>query len=89
MTTEPGVPHAVRRIDRELAHAHSEKDRLTSELMECDQCIKTLDARKAGFGALVIEDACRGIDADGSLARAWKDMLAAGVKRITSADISV
>jgi len=46
-----------------------------------------MDARKAGFGALVIEDACRGIDADGSLAKAWKDMLGAGVKRIQSADV--
>ncbi len=55
-----------------------------------DFCVawSALDARKAGFGALVIEDACRGIDADGSLAKAWKDMLAAGVKRITSSDIS-
>ena len=55
-----------------------------------DFCVawSAIDARKAGFGALVIEDACRGIDADGSLAKAWKDMLAAGVKRITSADIS-
>ena len=55
-----------------------------------DFCVawSAIDARKAGFGAFVIEDACRGIDADGSLARAWKDMLNAGVKRITSADIS-
>jgi len=55
-----------------------------------DFCVawSAIDARKAGFGALVIEDACRGIDAEGSLARAWKDMLAAGVKRISSADIS-
>jgi nicotinamidase/pyrazinamidase len=55
-----------------------------------DFCVawSAIDARKAGFGALVIEDACRGIDADGSLARAWKDMLNAGVKRITSADIA-
>ena len=55
-----------------------------------DFCVawSALDARKAGFGALVIEDACRGIDADGALAKAWKDMLAAGVKRITSSDIS-
>ena len=54
-----------------------------------DFCVawSALDARKAGFGALVIEDACRGIDADGSLAKAWKDMLGAGVKRIQSADI--
>src|ERR1700704_4772033 len=56
-----------------------------------DFCVawSALDARKAGFGALVIEDACRGIDADGSLAQAWKDMLGAGVKRIKSTDIAV
>jgi nicotinamidase/pyrazinamidase len=54
-----------------------------------DFCVawSALDARKAGFGALVIEDACRGIDADGSLGKAWKDMLGAGVKRIQSADV--
>jgi nicotinamidase/pyrazinamidase len=56
-----------------------------------DFCVawSAIDARKAGFGALVIEDACRGIDADGSLAKAWKDMLGAGVKRIKSSDIAV
>ena len=47
------------------------------------------DARKVGLGASVIEDACRGIDADGSLAKAWKDMLGAGVKRIKSSDLAV
>jgi len=54
-----------------------------------DFCVawSALDARKAGFGALVIEDATRGIDTDGSLAKAWKDMLGAGVKRIKSADL--
>jgi nicotinamidase/pyrazinamidase len=56
-----------------------------------DFCVawSAMDARKAGFGALVIEDACRGIDADGSLAKAWKDMLGAGVKRIKSTDLAV
>ncbi|OLD38176.1 MAG: nicotinamidase [Candidatus Rokubacteria bacterium 13_1_40CM_2_68_8] len=56
-----------------------------------DFCVawSALDARKAGFGALVIEDATRGIDADGSLAKAWKDMLGAGVKRIKSAELDV
>ena len=41
-----------------------------------DFCVgwSALDARKAGFGRAVIEDACRGIDADGSLAKAWQDM---------------
>ena len=34
-----------------------------------------------------MEDACRGIDLDGSLAKAWKDMAKAGVKRNQSAGI--
>jgi nicotinamidase/pyrazinamidase len=56
-----------------------------------DFCVawSAMDARKAGFAALVIEDACRGIDAGGTLAKAWADMLGAGVKRIKSADIAV
>ena len=56
-----------------------------------DFCVgwSALDARKAGFAATVIEDATRGIDAGGSLAKAWADMTGAGVKRIKSADIAV
>jgi nicotinamidase/pyrazinamidase len=56
-----------------------------------DFCVAwtALDARKAGFEALVIEDACRGIDTQGSLAKAWADMDKAGVKRIQSSDITV
>jgi nicotinamidase/pyrazinamidase len=56
-----------------------------------DFCVawSALDARQAGFEALVIEDATRGIDASGSLAKAWADMHGAGVKRIQSADINV
>ena len=48
-----------------------------------DFCVAwtALDARAAGFDTTVIEDACRAIDLDGSLARAWNDMRAAGVKR--------
>ena len=55
-----------------------------------DFCVAwtALDARKAGFEAYVIEDACRGIDTQGSLAKAWADMAKAGVKRIQSADIA-
>ncbi len=51
-----------------------------------DFCVawSALDARAAGFDATVIEDACRGIDLEGSLARAWKDMAAAGVARTQS-----
>lgn len=56
-----------------------------------DFCVawSAMDARKAGFAAYVIEDATRSIDADGTLARAWKDMLGAGVKRIQSSDLDV
>ena len=56
-----------------------------------DFCVAwtAMDARKAGFEAYVIEDACRGIDTQGSLAKAWADMAKAGVKRIQSSDIAV
>ena len=55
-----------------------------------DFCVAwtALDARKAGFKAAVIEDACRGIDLNGSLKAAWAQMTKAGVRRIQSADIS-
>src|SRR2546425_2018346 len=45
------------------------------------------DARRQGFTALVVEDACRGIDNQGSLAKAWAAMSLAGVKRIQSTDL--
>ena len=56
-----------------------------------DFCVawSALDARKASFETYVVEDACRGIDTGGSLAKAWADMAKAGVKRIQSADIAV
>ena len=56
-----------------------------------DFCVgwTALDARKAGFEVYVVEDACRAIDLNGSLAAAWKQMAAKGVKRIQSADIAL
>jgi len=56
-----------------------------------DFCVAwtALDARKAGFETYVVEDACRGIDTQGSLAKAWSEMDKAGVKRIQSSDIEV
>ena len=56
-----------------------------------DFCVAwtAMDARKAGFEAYVVEDACRGIDTQGSLAKAWADMAKAGVKRVQSGDIAV
>jgi nicotinamidase/pyrazinamidase len=49
-----------------------------------DYCVgfSALDARAAGFEALVVEDACRGINLNGSLAAAWAKMNEAGVARI-------
>lgn len=54
-----------------------------------DYCVAwtALDARRFGFEATVVEDACRAIDLDGSLARAWAEMAAAGVQRVVSATL--
>jgi nicotinamidase/pyrazinamidase len=55
-----------------------------------DFCVAwtAMDARKAGFEVYVIEDATRAIDLNGSLAAAWKQMTAKGVKRIQSGDLA-
>jgi nicotinamidase/pyrazinamidase len=55
-----------------------------------DFCVAwtAMDARKLGFTTYVIEDATRGIDLNGSLAAAWKQMTDAGVKRIQASDIA-
>jgi nicotinamidase/pyrazinamidase len=56
-----------------------------------DFCVAwtAMDARREGFETFVIEDACRGIDTQGSLAKAWDAMRKAGVKRIQSGDLAV
>ena len=56
-----------------------------------DFCVAwtALDARRAGFGTYVIEDACRGINLNGSVAAAWKQMTSRGVERIQSDDIEL
>ena len=48
-----------------------------------DFCVawSALDARAAVFDVCVIEHACRAIDLNGSLARAWASLAAAGVSR--------
>ncbi|SFG50480.1 bifunctional nicotinamidase/pyrazinamidase [Methylobacterium gossipiicola] len=55
-----------------------------------DYCVAwtALDARAAGFSVAVVADAVRGIDQDGSVARAWAEMVAAGVERIATGDIA-
>ncbi len=54
-----------------------------------DFCVAwtALDAKALGFETLVVEDACRAIDLNGSLEAAWKEMTAKGVKRIQSSDL--
>src|SRR4051794_7019598 len=66
-------------------------ERLFVAGLATDFCVAwtALDARKAGFETYVVEDACRGIDTQGSLAKAWSDMAGAGVKRIQSIDLAV
>lgn len=70
------------------------KQRGIKEVYVCglatDFCVAwtALDARAAGFATYVIEDACRGIDLNGSVAAAWNHMQAKGVKRIQSADLA-
>lgn len=55
-----------------------------------DFCVawSALDARGGGFEAFVIEDACRAIDKQDSLATAWARMHDAGVARISSGDLA-
>ncbi|MBI5177682.1 MAG: bifunctional nicotinamidase/pyrazinamidase [Nitrospinae bacterium] len=54
-----------------------------------DFCVlySALDARRLGFTSIVIEDACRGMDFQGSLAAAWKQMAEGGVTRVRSAEL--
>jgi nicotinamidase/pyrazinamidase len=55
-----------------------------------DCCVgwTAMDARRLGFSASVVEDACRGTDNNGSLAKAWTAMAKTGVKRVQSKDIA-
>jgi len=54
-----------------------------------DYCVhySGLDARREGFDVLLVEDGCRAIDLDGSLARAWREMAEAGVRVVRSTDL--
>ncbi len=55
-----------------------------------DFCVtySALDGRKQGFEVFLIEDACRAIDLDGSLAAALSQMDTAGVNRVASSTLS-
>ncbi|AUH52203.1 bifunctional nicotinamidase/pyrazinamidase [Chromobacterium sp. ATCC 53434] len=54
-----------------------------------DFCVawSAIDACAAGFETFVVEDACRAIDIDGSLAEAWMQMRQAGVIRLRSDEV--
>jgi nicotinamidase/pyrazinamidase len=54
-----------------------------------DFCVahSAVDARREGFAAFVIEDACRAIDANDSLSEAWTRMKGAAVRHIQSGEI--
>ena len=51
-----------------------------------DFCVRysAEDARREGFEAVVIEDACRAIDLEGSLSTAWASLDACGAQRVSS-----
>ena len=55
-----------------------------------DFCVawSALDARAAGFEVVLIEDACRAIDREGSLGKALMELAAAGVQRRRSIEFS-
>lgn len=57
--------------------------------LAADFCVKwsALDGRKQGFDVHVVRDATRGIDQDGSLERAWKEMDEAGVRFVTADEV--
>jgi nicotinamidase/pyrazinamidase len=69
------------------------KARGTKRVFACglatDFCVahSAVDARREGFAAYVIEDACRAIDANDSLSQAWTRMTAAEVRRIQSSQV--
>ena len=54
-----------------------------------DFCVaySAIDGAREGFEVAVIEDACRGIDLEGSLDAAWEQMAAANVARVPSPDL--
>jgi nicotinamidase/pyrazinamidase len=49
-----------------------------------DYCVawSAEDARRFGFEATILENACRAIDLNGSLTAAWQRLAQAGVRRM-------
>ncbi len=86
-----GFREADRRTSTGLEGYLKERDfrRVFCAGLALDFCVAwtALDAASAGFETYVIEDASRAIDTNGSLAKAQKDLSAAGVRIIGSAEI--
>ncbi|MBA1157002.1 bifunctional nicotinamidase/pyrazinamidase [Microvirga mediterraneensis] len=86
-----GFKEADRRTSTGLAGYLKERgfSRVFCVGLALDFCVAwtALDAVEAGFDTYLIEDASRAIDTDGSLARARRDMEAAGVHVIRSEQI--
>ncbi|ODT49388.1 bifunctional nicotinamidase/pyrazinamidase [Devosia sp. 63-57] len=86
-----GFQEADRETLTGLAGYLNERDvgRLFIVGLATDFCVAwtALDGVAGGFDVLVIEDATRAIDSNGSLAKAWADMEEAGVQRIQSREI--
>jgi nicotinamidase/pyrazinamidase len=55
-----------------------------------DYCVgySALDARRLGFDAIILHDACRAIDLNGSVATIEREFAAAGVQLINTADLA-
>jgi nicotinamidase/pyrazinamidase len=55
-----------------------------------DYCVgySALDARRLGMAAIVVRDACRAIDLNGSMAKMEAEFAEAGVERMESAEIA-
>jgi nicotinamidase/pyrazinamidase len=70
------------------------KERGLTDVYVCglatDFCVSwsAQDAARTGLKVSVIEDACRGIDLNGSVAAAWEQMIAEGVERLQVADLA-
>ena len=65
-------------------------ERLFMAGLATDYCVaySALDGRREGFEIIVIDDACRGIDLEGSVEAAWRHMTDAGVERIDSRELA-
>jgi nicotinamidase/pyrazinamidase len=64
-------------------------DRVFFAGLACDYCVgfSALDAKRLGFPAIVIQDACRAIDLNASVARIESAFAQAGVQTIASATL--